>query len=135
MFEIHFGIPEMQALWDDLKTKNLAGTASKDEIKLYNKLGKAARNLSKDPRYPGLQTHEISSLTARYGMKVWQSYLEKNTPGLRPGAFGTVPACFSRQFSRVFAPICFSAFLRSYIMLSARSNTSPSRRSWGVRIA
>ena len=80
MFEIHFGIPEMQALWDDLKTKNLAGTASKDEIKLYNKLGKAARNLSKDPRYPGLQTHEISSLTARYGMKVWQSYLENNTP-------------------------------------------------------
>lgn len=80
MFEIHFGIPEMQALWDDLKTKNLAGTASKDEIKLYKKLGKAARNLSKDPRYPGLQTHEISSLTARYGMKVWQSYLENNTP-------------------------------------------------------
>ena len=80
MFEIHFGIPEMQALWDDLKTKNLAGTASKDEIKLYNKRGKAARNLSKDPRYPGLQTHEISSLTARYGMKVWQSYLENNTP-------------------------------------------------------
>ena len=80
MYEIHFGIPEMQALWDDLKTKKLAGTASKDEIKLYNKLGKAARNLSKDPRYPGLQTHEISSLTARYGMKVWQSYLENNTP-------------------------------------------------------
>ncbi len=45
------------------------------------------------------------------------------------------PRVFSRQFSRVFAPICFSAFLRSYIMLSARSNTSPSRRSWGVRTA
>lgn len=80
MFEIHFGIPEMNALWKDLKAKKESGTASKDEIKLYNRIGKAAANISKNPRHPGLQTHEISALTARYGMKVWQSYLENNTP-------------------------------------------------------
>lgn len=36
--------------------------------------------LSQNPRYPRLQSHEITSLTARYGMKVWESYLENNTP-------------------------------------------------------
>ena len=35
--------------------------------------------LAQDPRYPGLQTHEIDVLTDRYGMKVWRSYLENKT--------------------------------------------------------
>ena len=37
--------------------------------------------LGKDPKYPGLNSHEIVSLTARYGMKVFESYVENNTPG------------------------------------------------------
>jgi len=37
-------------------------------------------HISLDPRYAGLETHEISSLSKRYGMKVWQSYLENRTP-------------------------------------------------------
>ena len=36
--------------------------------------------ISENPRHPGLQTHEIEALTKRYGRKVWQSYLENNTP-------------------------------------------------------
>ena len=47
---------------------------------MYKQLGKAMRLLSNDPRYPGLQSHEIDALTARYGMKVWEYYLENNTP-------------------------------------------------------
>ena len=35
----------------------------------------SARTLA-DPGYPNLQTHEIEPLSRRYGMKVWQSYLE-----------------------------------------------------------
>ena len=80
MFKIHMGVPEMKELWDDLKEKVKNGTATKDEKKLYKKLGKALHKISQDPRYPGLHTHEITSLTARYGTKVWQSYLENNTP-------------------------------------------------------
>jgi len=38
-------------------------------------------SISINPRHPGLQTHDIDPLTRRYGMKVWQSYLENNTPG------------------------------------------------------
>lgn len=75
------GIPEVLALWMDLSLKNAAGTISKNELVLYNKWGKAMRFLSQDPFYPGLHTHEITLLTKRYGMKVWQSYLENNTSG------------------------------------------------------
>lgn len=73
------GIPEMQKLWNDLQQKHRLGTINKTEEQLYKKWGKALKKLSQDPTYPGLQTHEISSLTKRYGMKVWQSYLENKT--------------------------------------------------------
>jgi len=41
---------------------------------------KTFRLLAVDPRHNSLQTHEISELSRRYGEKVWQSYLENNTP-------------------------------------------------------
>ena len=37
------------------------------------------RLLSQDPSYPSLHTHDIEPLTKRYGVKVWQPYLENNT--------------------------------------------------------
>ncbi len=80
MFKIHMGVPEMKEFWDSLKNNVKAGKANKDEQRLYKKIGKALRLLSSNPQYPGLQSHEISALTKRYGCKVWQSYLENNTP-------------------------------------------------------
>ncbi len=78
-FAIRMGIPEMLELWTDLSQKNADGTISKKELTLYNKWGKALRLLSQDPSYPSLHTHDIEPLTKRYGIKVWQSYLENNT--------------------------------------------------------
>ena len=78
-FAIRMGIPEMLDLWTDLSKKKAAGTISKKELALYNKWGKAMRLLSQDPSYPSLHTHDIEPLTKRYGIKVWQSYLENNT--------------------------------------------------------
>ena len=78
-FVIRMGIPEMLQLWSDLSQKYVAGTISKKESILYTKWGKALRLLSQDPFYPGLHTHEIEPLTRRYGVKVWQSYLENKT--------------------------------------------------------
>ena len=69
----------MLELWTDLSQKNAAGTISKKELSLYSKWGKAMRLLSQDPSYPSLHTHDIEPLTKRYGVKVWQSYLENNT--------------------------------------------------------
>ena len=70
------GIPEMQELWQDLQQKYRSGKIKKKEEQLYKKWGKALKLLSADPFYPSLQTHEIEPLSRRYGMKVWQSYLE-----------------------------------------------------------
>ena len=81
MFNIHMGVPEMEVLWNDLVKKNREQIASKNEQKLYKKLGKALVLLSNDPRHPGLETHDIEALTIRYGMKVWQSYLDNKKPG------------------------------------------------------
>ena len=80
MYTIRLGIPEMQALWDELSTKVSKGTAGRNDERLYRQLGKAMKLLSNDPRHPGLRSHEIAALSARYGMKVWESYLENNTP-------------------------------------------------------
>ena len=80
IYEIHMGIPEVKEYWDDLQQKVKEGKAGKEEEKRYKQIGKTMYLLSQNPRHPGLQSHEITSLTARFGMKVWESYLENNTP-------------------------------------------------------
>ncbi len=82
-FTIRMGIPEMLALWTELQRKYRDGTIKKKDEELYKKWGNALKKLSADPFYPGLQTHEISPLSKRYGIKVWQSYLENKTSGAR----------------------------------------------------
>lgn len=71
----------MRDLWVALATKSRQGKLSKSETALYKKWGKALKFLSQKPRHPGLASHEIDALSRRYGEKVWQSYLENNTPG------------------------------------------------------
>ncbi|MBB6480893.1 hypothetical protein [Spirochaeta isovalerica] len=79
-FSIRMGVPEMELFWNDLTKKADKGSLSKTEQKLFKKLVKAFGFLSQNPRHPGLSSHEISDLSRRYGMKVWESYLENNTP-------------------------------------------------------
>lgn len=80
-FRIRMGVPEMETLWNDLQSKYRAGTIKKKEELLYKKWGNALKKLSEDPMYPSLRTHEITDLSKRYNMKVWQSYLENKTSG------------------------------------------------------
>lgn len=79
-YAIRMGLPEMETLWTDLTTRDEQGTLTKSEKKLFKKLVKTLGFLRVNPRHPGLQTHDIEALTKRYGFKVWQSYLENNTP-------------------------------------------------------
>ena len=72
------GIPEMRDFWNELVDKKQKGILNKSETELYSKWGKAMAKLMNDPFYPSLETHEIPPLTKRYGLKVWQSYLENN---------------------------------------------------------
>lgn len=80
MFSIRLGIPEMEDLWVGLCSKASTKSLSIDEERLYTRWGKAMALLANDPQYPGLHSHEIAALTHRYGVKVWQSYLENRNP-------------------------------------------------------
>ena len=81
MFRIRMGIPHMDSLWRDLEKKFNLKTLSKDEVKLFKKWSKALRFLSTNPLHSGLNSHEITSLSQKYGKKIFESYLENHTPG------------------------------------------------------
>ena len=83
MFNIRMGIPEMEAFWNKLQTGHRNGINNKKDEELYMKWGSALKKLSANPMYPSLHTHEIEPLSRRYGMKVWQSYLENKTSKAR----------------------------------------------------
>lgn len=78
MYIIKLGIPEMEELWTSLTQKHKEVLSLQEEL-LYKKMGKAMLLLSNNPRHPGLQSHEIDALSRRFGMKVWESYLENKT--------------------------------------------------------
>jgi hypothetical protein len=85
-FIIRMGVPIMQAYWNDMRQRAQEDRLDKEEKKLWKKLAKTVLLLSSNPRHNSLQSHEIDDLTRRYGKivgrpyKVWQSYLENNTP-------------------------------------------------------
>lgn len=79
-FEIRLGIPEVNDIWRDLCERRKKNKLGKAGIIFHNKLGKVFNLLSTNPRHPSLSSHEILLLSKRYGQKVWQSYLENNTP-------------------------------------------------------
>ncbi len=80
-FEVRMGIPEMRDLWNRLEAGARQGTLTAKEKTLAKKFAKAVKHLQANPFHPGLSSHEIDDLTKRYGQKVFESYLENNTPG------------------------------------------------------
>ena len=74
------GVPEMEAVWQDLTVRFEQGQLSGNERKFFKKLVRALGYLEVNPRHNSLASHEIDALTRRYGLKVWQSYLENRTP-------------------------------------------------------
>lgn len=80
-FSIRMGQPEMEEFWTDISTRKQKGRLNKDEEKLFKKLVKALGYLAADPRHNSLASHEITDLSRKYGIKIFQSYLENNTPG------------------------------------------------------
>ena len=70
----------MEALWKDLSDRKLAGKLDKAEEKFFKKWIKALGYLSANPRHNSLASHEMEDLTRKYGIKIFQSYLENKTP-------------------------------------------------------
>jgi mRNA-degrading endonuclease RelE of RelBE toxin-antitoxin system len=79
-FNIRMGVPEMEAFWKDLSTRKQAGKLDKNEQRFFKKWVKALGYLSSNPRHTGLGSHEIDELTRKYRLKIFQSYLENETP-------------------------------------------------------
>jgi hypothetical protein len=49
---------------------------------LFSQVSKCLGHLAHDPRHPGLHTHEYNSMRSPYpGQKVWEAYVQNNTPG------------------------------------------------------
>ena len=79
-FDIRFGVSDVLDFWNDLNERIANNTANKDEIKYQKKLIKVFKLLSDNPKHNSLKSHEIDILTQRYGMKVWESYVENKKP-------------------------------------------------------
>ena len=77
------GEPEMLAMWNDLLQRGHEEELSRDEIEFFDKWSKSIELLSANPRHPGLRTHEIDDLSRKFGIRIWQSYLENRTSGAR----------------------------------------------------
>lgn len=80
-FIVRKGVPRLLELWKTLLKGHRQNTLDAKDRELFKKWAKALAHLRDDPFYPGLRTHEIGPLSHRYGSKVFQSYLENNTPG------------------------------------------------------
>ena len=82
MFTIYLD-GEAETLINELSEKALVGTLKRDETDLYRKIRRALQHLETNPRHPGLKSHEIDVLTEKYGVRIWESYLENKKSGAR----------------------------------------------------
>ena len=79
-FTVVAGVPEMKAEWNRLVGGLKKGTLSRAERTMAKKFAKAVAHLQENPFHPGHQSHEVEALSARYGQKIFESYIENNTP-------------------------------------------------------
>lgn len=79
-FVVRYGFPKIHNLMASLKEQLTKGTISKADRRQLKKLVKCFQLLGENPLHPGLKSHEITSLSAKYKLKVFQSYLENKAP-------------------------------------------------------
>jgi len=63
----------------DAQLTALEDTSSQAAV--LGQVRKALGYLEIDPKHPGLQTHEFTSLIGAHGEKVFEAYAQNNTPG------------------------------------------------------
>jgi hypothetical protein len=59
---------------------NKALADSKRDNRKYRKIVGCLAKIEQDPAYPGLHTHAFDAIKGALGEKVWESYVENNTP-------------------------------------------------------
>ena len=101
-FVIRMGLPYMEEYWQVLLSSYKNEAISKNDLKLFKKITKAIYHLSVNPHHPGLNSHEIAEISARFSritgkkMKVFQSYIENDTP-----AAGRLYWCYAPQKDQI----------------------------------
>ena len=65
------GVPEMEALWNSLSTREQDSKLGKGEAKFFKKLVKALGYLANNPRHNSLASHEIEDLSRRHAIKIF----------------------------------------------------------------
>ncbi|MCS5707981.1 hypothetical protein CC99x_003595 [Candidatus Berkiella cookevillensis] len=75
--------PVAQSTLLDLREKAKQSSQNSRQFGLYKQINKALRLLEANPRHPGLQTHEYSSLNNPFNPKekFFEAYAQNNTPG------------------------------------------------------
>ena len=53
----------------------------KSNPKKHKKVAACLAKLENNPKHPGLRSHQYESLDKIYNQKVWESYVENDTPG------------------------------------------------------
>ena len=69
-FNIRMGVPEMEAVWNDLATRKQQGRLDREGEKFFKKLVKTLGYLAENPRHNSLASHEIDDLTRKYGLSL-----------------------------------------------------------------
>jgi len=54
---------------------------NKKDLAKLRKVRKCLSYLEANPKHPGLETHAYDSVAGKNGEKVWEAYVENNTPG------------------------------------------------------
>ncbi len=75
------GVPGLEKIWRYLMDGLRDDSLTKPERAFAKRFARALGHLAENPYHPGLQSHEIAELTKRFGQKVFESYIENNTPG------------------------------------------------------
>lgn len=52
----------------------------KTDKKKHKRVRKALGLLERDPKYPGLRSHQLQTKTGPNGQPLWEAYVENNTP-------------------------------------------------------
>jgi hypothetical protein len=71
---------ELRFTEDADETLNRLATGSMADPTKLKKVNKTLARLADDPRYPGLRSHQYENFPGYTDEKVWDSYVENNTP-------------------------------------------------------
>ena len=68
-------------LYEEAQKQFSSLKSAKSKAAVFKAVVKALRLLAENPRHPGLNTHEYSSLEGPHGAKVYEAYAQNKTPG------------------------------------------------------